>query len=108
MTPAHAFSYRLHIGPVPDGLCIDHLCRTHLCVNPAHLEAVRPRTNTLRGESPSAIRHRASHCMRGHPYTPENTYIYAKTGWRICRICHDAAVRERDRCRPPRKRTTRK
>lgn len=52
---AHRFAYEAEVGPIPDGLTIDHLCRVRHCVNPAHLEAVTSRENTrrrddLRGE----------------------------------------------------------
>src|SRR6266496_2265386 len=46
---AHRFAYELLIGPIPDGLQIDHLCRVRHCVNPAHLEPVTQRENILRG-----------------------------------------------------------
>lgn len=46
---AHRASYRFHVGPIPDGLEIDHLCRVRCCVNPAHLEAVTHSVNILRG-----------------------------------------------------------
>ena len=37
---AHRVAYELHIGPVPDGLMLDHICHTRDCFNPAHLEPV--------------------------------------------------------------------
>lgn len=37
---AHRVSYELFVGPVPDGLVLDHLCGNRFCVRPDHLEAV--------------------------------------------------------------------
>jgi hypothetical protein len=48
---AHRVYYEQHVGPIPDGLFIDHLCREHACVNPAHMEPVTNRENLRRGRS---------------------------------------------------------
>lgn len=45
---AQRVSYELHTGPIPDGLEIDHLCRTPECTNPRHLEAVTGAENLRR------------------------------------------------------------
>lgn len=84
---AHRFSFEMHVGPIPDDLVIDHLCRVHHCVNPDHLEAVTIRVNTLRGIGPTAINARKMHCVNGHEFTPENTYIAPGRGSRHCRTC---------------------
>lgn len=62
---AHRLSYVWANGPVPEGLELDHLCRVRSCVNPAHLEAVTSKENTLRGKV-SALRPERTHCRRGH------------------------------------------
>lgn len=46
---AHQISYNLLIGEVPDGMELDHLCRTRSCVNPYHLEPVTHAVNMTRG-----------------------------------------------------------
>jgi len=36
-TPAHRVAYLLFVGPIPDGMTVDHGCQNRLCLNPAHL-----------------------------------------------------------------------
>lgn len=45
---AHRAAYELVVGPIPDGLELDHLCRVRVCVNPAHLEPVTRAENMRR------------------------------------------------------------
>lgn len=87
----HRWVYENTVGPISDGLTIDHLCRNRRCVNPAHLEPVTNRVNVLRGEGPTAVNALKSHCHRGHPYDAD-TYITPQ-GWRRCRICKRASDR---------------
>lgn len=44
----HRVAYELFVGPIPDGLHLDHLCRVTLCCNPEHLEPVTQAENNLR------------------------------------------------------------
>jgi hypothetical protein len=77
----------LLVGPIPEGLTIDHLCRVRHCVNPAHLEAVSERVNILRGNGAGARNARKTHCVKGHAFTPDNLYRDYQ-GYRRCRRCH--------------------
>jgi hypothetical protein len=83
----HRLAYEQSIGPIPEGLTIDHLCRTKRCVRPDHLEPVSSRENSLRGNNLCAQRARQTHCKRGHEFSPGNTYIVPSTGSRQCRAC---------------------
>lgn len=55
----HRVMYELLVGPVPEGMDLDHLCRRRACCNPRHLEPVTRRENLLRGETLTAA-HAAS------------------------------------------------
>lgn len=93
-TTCHRVAYEATNGPVPRGLCIDHLCRNRKCCNPAHLEAVTPRENNARGQSPAWVAHRTNICGRGHSL--DDAYIFAGAG-RRCRTCFCAYMRARRR-----------
>lgn len=79
---AHRWSYEFFIGPIPEGLELDHLCRRTLCVYPWTLDPVPHKINLQRawhGGTPPDV------CRNGHERTPENTG-YAN-GVRYCLIC---------------------
>lgn len=101
---AHRWSYEYHVGPIPDGLVLDHLCRTPRCVNPDHLEPVTHRENILRGETVAAHRAAQTHCKRNHEFTPENTYIQMRRGFPSRHCCECARWHERKRAKRTRKR----
>jgi len=67
---AHRVAYELVVGPIADGLTLDHLCRVTTCVNPQHLEPVTLAENIRRAVRPT--------CKRGHPKV---------AGDRQCRTC---------------------
>lgn len=78
---SHRLAYELFIGPIPNGLTIDHLCRVRACCNPRHLEAVTNATNLRRAAAARL------HCKAGH------VLVVKSEKQRYCRICH----RERER-----------
>ena len=82
----HRVVYESLVGPIPDGLVLDHLCRRRICCFPDHLEPVTAAENARRG----AEANRRTNCPQGHPYDDENTYTN-KLGRKVCRICARAA-----------------
>lgn len=85
---AHRWAYEHWVGPIPEGLEIDHLCRVKLCVNPAHLEPVTRAENMRRARKPL--------CPRGHDKTdPLNQHFDAKGRLHDCKECR--RIRERAR-----------
>ena len=86
---AHSLAYQRWVGPIPDGMQIDHLCNVRMCVNPAHLEAVTQRENLRRGAE------RRTHCRRGHPFVEDNIHVDG-LGRRSCLTCTRARWRRKD------------
>jgi len=102
---AHRYAYELEHGPIAAGLVVDHTCHNdsgctavpcdhRKCCNPAHLEAVTQKINSIRGRS-GEHQARKTHCPKGHEYTPEN--ILSRRGYptyRGCRECSRIANRK--------------
>lgn len=82
MKRVHRVIYEVVVGPITERT-LDHLCRNVLCVNPNHLEPVPLKENILRGNGPSAINARKTHCPRGHLLVMKP----GRAGHRFCRIC---------------------
>ena len=107
---AHRAAFEHFVGPIPEGLTIDHECHNRdascpggvtcphrRCVNVEHLTVKTRGENSSASPTSTAAQRRArTHCKRGHPYDEANTRLDAK-GYRICRAC--CALRERDRRR---------
>lgn len=92
---AHRWGYQQLVRPLATAETLDHLCRNHACVRPAHLDPVLHAVNVARGESG---RNNASktHCPQGHPYDDANTYVQPGSTHRACRACiRDRARRRR-------------
>ena len=91
---AHRVSYIIFKGKIPIGKTIHHKCRNKLCVNPDHLEPRDNISNIMEGNCWSAKNKRKTHCMRGHKFNKENTYIHNRkmpdgriSIRRHCRVC---------------------
>lgn len=96
----HRLTHEWYVGPIPEGMTVDHLCHTEAvergecgggicdhrrCVNPAHGEVVTMSTNTVRQDHANR---RKTTCAKGHPFTEENTRI--RRGRRECLTCERA------------------
>lgn len=86
----HRAVYEFLFGPAPEGLQMDHLCRTRNCVNPMHMEPVTSGENTRRGVSANREK---THCPQGHPY--DRVKKGRTHDSRACSICDNARARER-------------
>lgn len=95
---AHRFAYEHFVGPIPEGLTIDHLCRVRECVNPDHLEPVTQSENARRGDhrNKGDANRRKTHCPQGHPYDRGNTRHAVQAGGHKERRCV-TCIRDRSR-----------
>ena len=81
---AHRVAYEMHVGPIPEGLTIDHLCRQKRCTNVAHMEVV------TRGENVRRQLLAQTRCKRGHELVGENVRLQTRPNghtYRVCREC---------------------
>jgi hypothetical protein len=75
--------YEQEVGPIGDGLELDHTCRNLACVRPAHAEPVTREENERR----KRWRHRAriAKCKNGHDL--KVNAMVTPNGGRVCRAC---------------------
>jgi hypothetical protein len=85
---AHRAAYEAFIGPIPDGMEVDHSCWERGCCNPDHLGLLTPLENKRRQRSALA-----GACSRGHELSGHNLIIRSNGTARQCRKCSYEYIR---------------
>ncbi len=104
----HRLAYETLVGPVPDGLVLDHQCHNadetcrggvdcphRRCWNVEHLVAHSRAENTRLGRVGLHNREK-THCPEGHPYADDNLMTRPRPNGlyaRSCLTCHRAQTR---------------
>lgn len=84
---AHRAVWELLVGPIPEGMHFDHLCRNHSCVCPDHGEIVTPEENKRRGFSVAVLYSLRTTCDYGHPLDGMLGGQGGKRRYRYCKTC---------------------
>lgn len=99
----YRWAYEHFVGPIPEGLTIEHLCHDPFicqlvqrcphrrCAEPSHLLPLTGAENSMRGGSPLAWKSRQIDCVHGHPLSGPNLYV-TPGGRRQCRQCRNDAL----------------
>ena len=89
----HRLSYEANIGPIGD-MCVLHSCDNPPCCNADHLFLGTRKQNmadmVAKGRQGRNGNQNKTHCIKGHPFSTENTFINLK-GSRVCLTCKRAA-----------------
>lgn len=102
---AHRLAMLVEHGEIPEWMVIDHLCRTHACIDTNHLRIATIRQNVRAGLSGYANPVKA-HCPQGHAYDGDNVRIYVRPDGgetRVCKACdREKSARYKAKTRPRR------
>jgi len=79
----HRAAWELVHGPIPEGMTVDHLCKTRRCVNVEHLRIL---TNHENARRTSGRDWPLGYCANGHPNSDLHTQA---SGRRVCTPCHN-------------------
>jgi len=91
---AHRLAWTLWVGPIPEGQIVRHyVCDNPPCCEPTHLR-LGTHADNMADKIAKGRDHnqKKTHCLMGHPYDADNTYIAPGHNGRQCRICHVAAM----------------
>ena len=79
-------------------LLVLHSCDNRSCINLDHLRTGTHQDNMRdMKERGRGNNQRKTHCLRGHEFTPENTYHYPRNNRRLCRTCHNTYKNRRNK-----------